>query len=461
MNEIRDFDGQEVGSSTSAWKASMAGFVGSIIEWFDYYLYGTASALVLGTLFFPEFSSVAGTLAAFATFGVGFVTRPIGAIIAGHLGDTLGRKTTLVLTLLIMGIATVLIGCLPGYSSIGFWAPLLLVLLRLLQGFGVGGEWGGAAVYVTEFAPRRHRGFFASLIQTGNGAGLLLATGLFALLTAVTTKEQFLAWGWRIPFFCSVILIGVGLYIRLRLTESPAFTKAKKVNRPTRSPVIDVIRNNPKNVLLAVGIAACVMAFSYIIISFTVSYATKRVGLSSDTVLVGTTLAAAVSVIAMPSFGALSDRVGRRPVFIGGATLSVLFAFPFFWLINTGTSSLVWIAFIIGQGIAVGSMNGVMPAFFSELFSVRMRYSGASLGYQLSGTFLGGFAPFIAAALVAATGGDTWSVSIYIVVIALITVVCTYLATETFRHELSDDEGEVNGVGEEVGVPSSIQAKES
>ncbi len=411
--------------------------MGAMIEWYDFFLYGLAAAVVFNQLFFPSETPLAGTLTAFATFGVGFFFRPVGGMIFGHYGDKIGRKAILVLTLLIMGIATFLIGLLPTYDTIGILAPILLVVLRICQGIGVGGEWGGAALMVVEHAPDDRRGFFGSWPQMGSSAGNLLAAGSFAAVSSLP-EEQFLTWGWRIPFLLSAILIAVGLFIRLKISETPAFQQMKEAGTEARMPLLDAVRTYPKSILLVIGMRFSENACGYIFSVFVLSYVTQQLGLSSSVAYAGVMIAAAVQFFISPVYGALSDRVGRRPVYMFGAGFLVLLAFPFFWLLNTGVAAVIWLAIVLGFAVGNGAMFATQPAFFSELFGTNVRYSGVSLGYQVSAVFAGGLAPFIATALLA-WAGSYWPVALYIMVVSLISFVSVYLATETFRGELTEE----------------------
>jgi MFS transporter, MHS family, shikimate and dehydroshikimate transport protein len=424
--------GEREGQTSSIRQVALASFIGTAIEWYDFFLYGTAAALIFGELFFPEFSETAGTLAAFSTYAVGFAARPLGGIVFGHYGDRIGRKTMLVLSLLIMGVATFLIGLLPTFEQIGIWAPILLVVLRFGQGIGVGGEWGGAVLMAVEHAPEGRRGFFGSWPQMGVPAGLLLANVIY-FITSTTLPGS---WGWRVPFLFSIVLVGVGLFIRLRILESPAFTQVKESGTEARMPILDVFRTYPKNVLLAMGMRVAENGTFYVLTVFVLAYVEGQLGMEQSTGLIGVIIAATIGLATIPLFGALSDRVGRRPVYLFGAVFSLLFALPFFWLLNTGVAPLIWIAIVLGVNLGHDSMYGPQAAYFSELFGTRVRYSGASLGYQLASVFAGGLAPLIATALLASFGYG--AVAAYTAAMALITVISVVLASETFRENINE-----------------------
>ena len=412
-------------------RVAMASLIGTSIEWYDFFLYGTAAALVLGPLFFsPKLSPLAAQLSAFATFWVGFAARPVGGIVFGHFGDRLGRKTMLILTLIIMGIATFLVGVLPTYKDIGIIAPVLLVILRFAQGFAVGGEWGGAVLIATEHSPAARRGFFGSWPQFGVPIGLLLSSLIFGLVTSSFSKAAFLSIGWRIPFLLSVVLVAVGLFIRLRITETPDFERVRETRTIARLPVIDVLRTNLKSVVLAAGAFFLTNGTFYIYVTFIISYGEKILKVPSSTMLTGVLIGAVAMGITILAAGALSDRLGRLPVYLTGAAFVGLMAFPVFLLIDTRSPALIALALAIGIG-GIGIMYGPQAAFFSELFGANVRYSGASLGYQITAIFAGGLAPFIATALLAQFNNASWPIALYIVGMAIITLVCTYLAGET------------------------------
>jgi MHS family shikimate/dehydroshikimate transporter-like MFS transporter len=426
-------------SKPVVWRAAGASFIGTMVEWYDYYLYGTAAALVFNKLFFPTFDPLVGVLLAFASFSVGFIARPLGGLVFGHFGDKLGRKSMLVITLVLMGVSTTLIGVLPTYAAVGVWAPILLVTLRVIQGFGVGGEFGGAVTIVVEHSPERRRGFFASLVASGNACGLMLATGIFALV-ATMPEEQFLTWGWRVPFLLSVTLLGVGLYIRLRVAESPSFQAAKTNQATHRMPIVEAFRTHPRSILVAIGMRLCENSYGYIAVTFSLAYLASERDMPTTVGLVGVVLASGISVVVWPLFGALSDRVGRRPVFLTGAALALVSGYPFFLLLDSDAPVLVWLAIIMGWTLITGLMTAPIPVFFSELFDVRVRYTGLSIGYQLGSIIAGGIAPLIATALIAGSGGDPLPVVVYIGVIALISFVAAFVTTETHRGRLPGDE---------------------
>lgn len=427
---------QSQSQNTSLFKVVLTSFIGTAIEWYDFYIYGTAAALVFNKLFFPTMDPLAGTMAAFATYAVGFFARPVGGIVFGHFGDRIGRKSMLVTTLVMMGVATFLVGLLPTYETIGLAAPVLLVLLRFVQGFAVGGEWGGAVLMVVEHGHGGRRGFFGSWAQAGVPAGMLLATGVFAGFARMG-EEAFLAWGWRVPFLLGIVLTAIGLFIRLQVLESPLFAAAKRKQEVAKIPILAVLREHPRNVLLAMGARMVENASFYIISVFVLSYATEQLALSKEMVLNGVLVASAVHFFALPAFGALSDRLGRRPVYLAGAIGMGLYAFPFFWLVEHGSTASVWAA--IGLGLVIhAAMYGPQAAFFSELFGTNVRYSGASLGYQLASPLAGGLAPLIATALLTATDGRPWPVAVYLIAMAVVTTASVFLAAETFRSRLHE-----------------------
>jgi MHS family shikimate/dehydroshikimate transporter-like MFS transporter len=431
-------DGQLGGKTRSLKSVVAASFIGTTIEWYDFFLYGTAAALVFDKLFFPEAAPLVGTLLAFSTYAVGFAARPLGGIVFGHFGDRVGRKSMLVISLLIMGIATILIGCLPTYGDVGVLAPILLVTLRFAQGIGVGGEWGGAVLMSTEYAPKGRRGFFGSWPQMGVPAGLLISTLVFKFVEGSMSESAFESWGWRVPFLASAILVIVGLVIRLKLMESPAFERVKETRTEAKKPIVDVVRKYPRDVLTAMGMRVAENGAFYVLTVFTLAYGEDELGLDKDTMLNGVIVAAAIGLITVPLWGALSDRVGRKPLYLAGAVVTTLWAFPLFGLMDTKSPALIALAIVVGVNIGHDLMYGPQGAYFAELFGTRVRYSGASLGYQLASVFAGGFAPLIATALLAAGGSSL--VALYVTGMGLITVVATLLARETKDVDFDRDE---------------------
>ena len=411
----------------------LASFIGTTIEWYDFFLYGTAAALVFNKLFFPTLDPLAGTLSAYGTFAVGFLARPLGGAVFGHYGDRVGRKRMLVWSLMIMGVATALIGVLPTYATIGVWAPVLLVVVRFAQGIGVGGEWGGAVLMAVEHSGGRSRGLHGSWPQMGVPAGLLLSTGIFALLSSRLPEAEFLSWGWRVPFLLSTLLIGIGMFVRLRLLETPSFTREIARQGPPTAPLLEVFRLHPREVLVGMGMRFAQNVLFYIFTVFVLSYGEKTLGYSKATMLAGVATGATVGLVSIPLFAALSDRWGRRPVYLMGAVLSLLYAFPFFWLLGQGPG-FVALAIVLGLNVGQDMMYGPQAAYFAELFSTRVRYSGASLIYQLTSVFSGGLAPFIATLLLARSGAD--AVAGYMAGSCALTVVATLAAPETHRVDL-------------------------
>jgi metabolite-proton symporter len=412
----------------------LASFIGTAIEWYDFFLYNTAAALVFDKLFFPNLAPANATLAAFATYSVGFFARPLGGVVFGHFGDRIGRKSMLVITLMMMGVSTFLVGLVPTYSSIGAAAPLLLVVLRFIQGFGVGGEWGGAVLMAAEHSPQEKRGLSASWPQAGVPAGLLLANSVFAACNRLF-GGQFLSWGWRIPFLLGIGLVGVGLFIRLRVLETPAFAKVQS-SGVARVPILEVLRSHARSVVLAMGARFAENVSFYLFTVWILTYITRQLGLPKDVALQGLLAASALELLTIPAFGALSDRFGRRPIYILGAVLTGLFAFPFFWLVDLRSIPLIWIALVLVLAVAHAAMYGPQAAFFAELFGTKVRYSGASLGYQLSSALAGGLAPIIAGGLLRMSHDRPWSVALYVVLSSLITLVSVSLADETSRSDL-------------------------
>jgi MHS family shikimate/dehydroshikimate transporter-like MFS transporter len=411
-----------------------ASSVGTILEWYDFFLYGTAAALVFDKLFFSSnLSDTAATLASFATFGAGFFARPFGAMLFGHFGDRVGRRNMLIISLTMMGLASAAIGLVPTYASIGLLAPILLVALRLIQGFGVGGEWGGAVLMVTEHAPDGKRGRYGAWVQVGVPAGLLLATLTFLLMGAVTTEDQFLSWGWRIPFLMSVVLVALGLFVRLRIMESPDFetAKAKGKTEETPAPIVQTVRDHPRQMVTAFGARVGENALFYLFTVFVLEYGEDELGFERNEILIAVIVAAAIGLFTNLFFGALSDRVGRKPVYLFGAVVSLVFSFFYIPMLDTESMVLIVLATVIGLNIGHDAMYGVQAAFFAESFSVTSRYTGAGIGYHLAAVFGGGIAPLVATALLATGSNGKLLVGVYMAAMCLITVVAVLLARET------------------------------
>jgi MFS transporter, MHS family, shikimate and dehydroshikimate transport protein len=410
--------------------------IGTTIEWYDFYLYATASALVFKPLFFPHVSSTAGTLASFATYAAGFGARPIGAVVSGHFGDRLGRKTVLVAALLTMGLVTTAIGLLPTYAQAGLLAPALLAALRVLQGLAVGAEWGGAAVLSVEHAPAGRRGLFGSFTQLGSPAGMLLATSVFYLTRKTAGSAVFLEFGWRIPFLFSAVLVGIGLFIRLKLTDAAVFDRVKKRDELSALPVLDVLRSQPRNVLITTGLRMSQIGLFVLLTTYSLTYLQDSFGKGSSVGLIAVLISSALGLISTPGWALLSDRLGRRPPYLFGALAGVVALALFFVAAATGSAIAVVIAIVFGVNVVHDAMYGPQAAWFAELFDTRVRYSGSSLGYQIGAVLSGGFAPLIAAALLVAGGGRPWLIVGYFGVLAAITVAAAFAATETYADQI-------------------------
>ncbi|MFG2681482.1 MFS transporter [Streptomyces sp. NPDC048392] len=417
-----------------------ASLIGTTIEWYDFFLYGSAAALVFNKLFFPDSDPLVGTLLSFLTYAVGFAARPVGALVFGHYGDRLGRKKLLVLSLLMMGGATFAIGLLPTHATIGTAAPVLLTVLRLVQGFALGGEWGGAVLLVSEHGDARRRGFWASWPQTGAPAGQLLATGVLSLLTAVLSDTAFDSWGWRIPFLLSGVLVMVGLWIRLSVDESPVFKQAlaQAETRKAKAepmPLVSVLRHHWRDVLIAMGARMAENISYYVITAFILVYATTAADVSKQTALNAVLIASAVHFAVIPAWGALSDRIGRRPVYLLGAAGVGLWMFPFFMLIDSGHFGGLLLAVTVGL-VLHGAMYAPQAAFFTEMFATRMRYSGASIGAQFASVAAGAPAPLIATALLSEYDSST-PISLYVIAAAVLTLIAVGVARETRHRDLT------------------------
>jgi len=422
-------------STTEVKRIVVSSVIGTAVEWYDFLIYGTASALVFNKLFFPTLDPVLGTIAAFGTYAVGFLARPLGAAIFGHFGDRAGRKAMLVITIIIMGIGTFLIGLLPTYDQIGIAAPILLVLLRLLQGIGIGGEWGGAVLMVVENAQDRNRGLLGSMVQIGWPIGNLAAIGIFAALSQVS-ESDFLLWARRLPFLISIVLVGIGLYIRMQLDETPVFREIAAKNELARLPLIEILTQHRRSFFTAIGLKVSEISYAIIAGVFSISYVTTKLAMPRSVIINAIFLSAVVALMVIPVFGWLSDKIGRKTMFYASSLFSMAFAFPMFWLLDTRDPLTVTLTII--AAITFGQMVGfaVGAPWYSELFAARTRYSGASLGFQV-GAAIGGLTPFAAATFMAWTGGATWPISVYLIVLASITFIATMVAPETARKALS------------------------
>jgi metabolite-proton symporter len=409
-------------------RAVIASTIGTAIEWYDFFLYSTMTGLVFAKLFFPRSEPLVGTLEAFAVYAVGFVARPVGAAIFGHYGDRIGRKSTLIATLMLMGIATFLVSLVPTYESIGIWGAVILTILRFVQGIGVGGEWGGSVLMSMEWARGdKHRGFIASWPQFGVPCGLFLAN-LAVLAFSQMSGEQFLAWGWRVPFFLSLILVAVGLYIRLGILETPIFRKLVTEQKIERTPMLAVIKQQPKEILLSALVRMAEQAPFYIFTAFVFSYGIGTLNVSRDFLLFAVLTASVVSFVSIPLFGHISDRIGRKKMYMLGAATVGVFGFIYFGMLNTGSLVLIFLAIVLSL-IPHDMMYGPQAALIAESFTGRLRYSGASLGYQLASVIAGGPAPLIATWLFAQYG-SAYAVAFYILVCAVLTLVATSMMTD-------------------------------
>jgi MFS family permease len=418
-------------------RALIASTVGTTIEWYDFLLYSTMTGLVFGKLFFPKSDPLVGVLEAFAIYTVGFIARPIGAAIFGHYGDRLGRKGALIATLLLTGIATMAVGLVPGYNQIGIWGAVILTVIRFIQGIGVGGEWGGSVLLSMEWArTNNHRGFICSWPQLGGPAGLLLAN-IAVLVFSLISGDQFLVWGWRIPFLLSVVMIAIGLYIRLGIMETPVFRRIVAENRVERVPVLEVIKRQPRSIILSAFARMAEQAPAYIYLAFVFAYGTKVIHQDRDFLLICLICAGIVSLFTIPLAGHLSDRIGRRRMYIIGAVLTGLFGFAYFGMLNTAAPVLIFIAIVLSF-VPHDLMYGPQAALIAECFTPRLRYSGASIGYQLASVIAGGPAPLIATALLAATGSG-YTIALYIAFCAVVSIVATAMMPDYTGKDISEE----------------------
>lgn len=421
-------------------KVIFASAVGTTVEWYDFLLYGSAAALVFGKVFFPASSPLTGTMLAFATYGVGFMARPFGGVIFGHLGDRVGRKRILTISMLIMGIATFLIGVLPTYAQAGLAAPIMLIILRLAQGFGLGGQWGGAILMSAEFGDAKRRGLWTGFTQAGGGFGNFLATLVLAILAATLPADQFLAWGWRIPFLLSVVLIGIGLWVRASLEETPVFEAALAASEAHAAPVLETLKRRPWQVVLGGGLKFGENISFYLMTAFGITYITEMLHLSRSVALNGVLVGAALGAFTMPLWGWLSDRIGRRPVYGFGAAGLIVWAFAFYPLLETKSPALIVLAMAVGVTVH-SAMNGPQGAFIAELFPTRIRYSGASLCYQVTSIFGGSWAPLISLALYKQYHSSL-PISLYLAGSCVVSLIAVLLAKETKGMTFAEIDGE-------------------
>jgi MFS family permease len=418
-------------------RALIASTVGTTIEWYDFLLYSTMTGLVFGKLFFPKSDPLVGVLEAFAIYTVGFIARPIGAAIFGHYGDRIGRKGALIATLLLTGIATTAVGLVPGYDQIGIWGAVILTVIRFIQGIGVGGEWGGSVLLSMEWArTNNHRGFICSWPQLGGPAGLLLAN-IAVLVFSLISGDQFLVWGWRIPFLLSIVMIAIGLYIRLGIMETPVFRRIVAENRVERVPVLEVIKRQPRSILLSAFARMAEQAPAYIYLAFVFAYGTKVINQDRDFLLICLICAGIVSLVTIPFAGHFSDRIGRKRMYLIGAVLTGLFGFAYFAMLNTAVPALIFIAIVLSF-VPHDLMYGPQAALIAECFTPRLRYSGASIGYQLSSVISGGPAPLIATALLAATGSG-YTIAVYIAFCAVVSIIATAMMPDYTGKDISEE----------------------
>jgi MFS transporter, MHS family, shikimate and dehydroshikimate transport protein len=407
----------------------MASMVGSVLEYYDFFVYGPMAVLVFGTIFFPTGNPGLASLLALSTFAVGFVARPLGGIVIGHMGDKFGRKRMLMLTFFLTGAVTVGIGCLPTFNQVGLWAPILLVLLRFIQGFGLGGEWGGAALLAVEHAPERKRGFFGSLVQAGAPIGVIFSSGVVAVITGTMSKADLLAWGWRIPFLISIVLVVFGLILRVRLTETPDFEKAvAAAPAKTKLPLVVALRQYPKQILAMIGLHVSDTTLGFIQGVFILGFATVTLGISPTVALVANIAASVANFIMTPLSGLIADRIGSRRVLVTAAAVLALWAFPMFWLMETRSVTALFVVMVC-NGMIVGTLFSQQAALFAAVLEPKVRYTGMSIGFQVATVIGGGFGPLIAQALQNNAGGATWSISTYLVIVAIIALVSAVYLT--------------------------------
>ncbi len=415
----------------------LASLIGSSIEWFDYFLYGTVAALIFNQLYFPAEDKTVGTMLAFMSFGLSFFIRPFGGIFFSHIGDKIGRKKTLVLTLALMGGATVLMGLLPTYQAIGIAAPILMILLRLVQGLGIGGEWGGAMLLAVEYAPKEKRGLFGAVPQMGVTLGMLLATLALTIMTMLP-EEDFMSWGWRVPFIGSALLVFLGLWIRKGIDETPAFKKNQEEGRVVDVPLLETLRTHKKEVLIAIGAKCVETGPFYIMFTFIMYYATQVLTFERGQVLNAVTIATLITTFLIPVMGAISDKIGRKTVYFAGVIALMLYAFPYFWMLNTGSVLWLNIATIVGLGIVWTPITAVLGTMFSEIFKSNVRYTGITLGYQIGAALAGGTAPMVALWLLKVFDSSYTPIAIYIIFMGIISLIAVRAAGEYAGKEMTN-----------------------
>lgn len=415
----------------------VASLVGSSIEWFDYFLYGTVAALVFNQLFFVNEDPTIGLLLSYASFALAFFIRPFGGVIFSHIGDRIGRKKTLVLTLSLMGVATFGMGLLPTYQAVGIWAPILLITLRLVQGLGIGGEWGGALLLAVEYAPAEKRGLFGAIPQMGVTIGMLLGTVALSIMTQLP-ESAFMTWGWRLPFIFSALLVFFGLWIRKGIDETPSFKKVKESGEVPKLPIVETLKNYWREVLIAVGAKVVETAPFYIFSTFVVSYATSNLGFSRTATLTAVMTATIITTILIPFMGKLSDTIGRKKLFIVGTIGMALFAFPYFWLLQQKSVLLLIVATVIGLGVIWAPITAVLGTMFSEIFDAKIRYTGITLGYQIGAALAGGTAPLVATALLNRFNNSYVPVAIYIIFASLLSLAAIWAVKDRSNQKLDE-----------------------
>ncbi|SIT39051.1 Major facilitator transporter [Paraburkholderia piptadeniae] len=423
-------------------RVAAASVIGAIIEWYDFFLYGVVASLVINKLYFPAGDAATSTMLAYATFAIGFMARPLGGVIFGHFGDKVGRKSMLVITLMIMGTSTVAIGLIPTYAQIGYWAPGLLLFARVVQGIGLGGEWGGAILMAYEYAPANRKGFYASLPQIGLSVGVLLSAAIIAGLSATLSDAQFMAWGWRLAFGLSFLFVLFGLWIRLKVMETPEFAKMKHAHGEAKVPFLDMCKRFPGNMLLGLGARHIDGVFFNIFSVFTISYLTSNIGISRGEALIGVMIGAVVLTIFIPIFGRVSDSVGRPRLYAFASLLIAASIYPAFWIFThaNGNTALIWAAIAVPYGIFYAAVYGTVAVFLCELFDARVRYTGISFVYQFSSVTAGGLTPIIATVLVTLAGGSPWLVCAYVAGSGLVSSMCAFVINRRAAYDKHDEQ---------------------